>query len=76
MSQFVVTVQHYYGHGVEAARGLSVSWVTLTTATILQPGCLIAEVRAGNDLVIGNRFRGGIPKGAMPPLNRTLAIRH
>jgi len=28
------------------------------------------ELRAGFDLVMGNRFRGGIAKGAMPPLHR------
>lgn len=32
----------------------------------------IAELRAGNDLVMGNRFRGGIAPGAMPPLHRFL----
>lgn len=32
----------------------------------------IAEIEAGNDLVIGNRFRGGIQAGAMPPLHRYL----
>jgi glycosyltransferase involved in cell wall biosynthesis len=30
----------------------------------------ICELRKGADLVIGNRFRGGIAKGAMPPLHR------
>jgi glycosyltransferase involved in cell wall biosynthesis len=32
----------------------------------------VAELRAGNDLVMGNRFRGGIDPGAMPPLHRYL----
>lgn len=32
----------------------------------------IAAVDAGNDLVMGNRFRGGIEPGAMPPLHRYL----
>ena len=32
----------------------------------------VAELRAGNDLVMGNRFRGGIGPGAMPPLHRYL----
>ena len=27
-------------------------------------------LRAGDDLVMGNRFKGGIAKGAMPPLHR------
>ena len=32
----------------------------------------VAQLRAGFDLVMGNRFRGGIAKGAMPPLHRYL----
>lgn len=32
----------------------------------------IRELRAGHDVVMGNRFRGGIDKGAMPPLHRYL----
>lgn len=32
----------------------------------------IRELRAGNDLVMGNRFAGGIAPGAMPPLHRWL----
>jgi glycosyltransferase involved in cell wall biosynthesis len=30
------------------------------------------KLRASNDLVMGNRFKGGIAKGAMPPLHRYL----
>lgn len=32
----------------------------------------IRSIEAGNDLVMGNRFRGGIEPGAMPPLHRYL----
>ncbi|HEV7457489.1 MAG TPA: glycosyltransferase family 2 protein [Roseococcus sp.] len=32
----------------------------------------VAELRGGADLVMGNRFRGGIEKGAMPFLHRYL----
>jgi len=32
----------------------------------------VQELRAGNDLVMGNRFRGGISEGAMPFLHRYL----
>jgi glycosyltransferase involved in cell wall biosynthesis len=32
----------------------------------------VAELRAGRDLVMGNRFRGGIAPGAMPALHRYL----
>jgi glycosyltransferase involved in cell wall biosynthesis len=35
-------------------------------------GPFIEQLRAGYDLVMGNRFRGGIAPGAMPPLNRYL----
>ena len=30
----------------------------------------IEQLRAGSDLVMGNRFKGGIAPGAMPPLHR------
>ena len=32
----------------------------------------VQQLRAGSDLVVGNRFRGGIKPGAMPPLHRYL----
>jgi glycosyltransferase involved in cell wall biosynthesis len=32
----------------------------------------LEQLRAGNDLVMGNRFAGGIAKGAMPALHRYL----
>lgn len=32
----------------------------------------LAQLRAGNDLVMGNRFKGGIKKGAMPFLHKYL----
>jgi glycosyltransferase involved in cell wall biosynthesis len=33
---------------------------------------MLEALRGGADLVMGNRFRGGIAKGAMPPLHRYL----
>jgi hypothetical protein len=33
---------------------------------------IVAQLREGYDLVMGNRFRGGIAPGAMPPLHRYL----
>ncbi len=33
---------------------------------------IVASLRQGNDLVMGNRFRGGIDPGAMPVLHRFL----
>ncbi|MGI8330560.1 glycosyltransferase family 2 protein [Actinomadura scrupuli] len=35
-------------------------------------GPFLAELRDGADLVMGNRFKGGIAPGAMPPLHRYL----
>src|SRR5262245_5666816 len=35
-------------------------------------GPFLEELRAGNELVMGNRFRGGIRRGAMPFLHRYL----
>jgi glycosyltransferase involved in cell wall biosynthesis len=35
-------------------------------------GPFIEQLRAGYELVMGNRFRGGIKAGAMPPLHRYL----
>ena len=32
----------------------------------------LERLRAGTELVVGNRFLGGIGKGAMPPLHRYL----
>jgi glycosyltransferase involved in cell wall biosynthesis len=32
----------------------------------------VEKLREGNDLVMGNRFKGGIEPGAMPPLHRYL----
>ena len=32
----------------------------------------VAKLRAGSELVMGNRFKGGIQSGAMPPLHRYL----
>jgi hypothetical protein len=35
-------------------------------------GGFLGKLRDGNDLVMGNRFKGGIEPGAMPPLHRYL----
>jgi hypothetical protein len=57
--------------GIEAARG---TYVIMGDAddsydfSALDP--FLVQLRAGWDLVLGNRFRGGIHKGAMPPLHR------
>jgi hypothetical protein len=59
--------------GIIAARG---EYVIMGDAddsydfTNLMP--FITELRKGYDLVMGNRFKGGIAPGAMPPLHRYL----
>jgi hypothetical protein len=59
--------------GIEAARG---RYVVMADADDsydlggLEP--FVAKLRDGYDLVMGNRFAGGIAPGAMPPLHRYL----
>jgi hypothetical protein len=59
--------------GIAAARG---AYIIMGDAddsydfTSLMP--FIEALRGGSDLVMGNRFRGGIRPGAMPPLHRYL----
>jgi hypothetical protein len=59
--------------GIVAARG---EYVIMGDAddsydfTNLMP--FVTELRKGYDLVMGNRFKGGIAPGAMPPLHRYL----
>ena len=49
------------------------SWATPTTATTSRTlPRFVAALREGSDLVMGNRFHGGIKPGAMPPLHRYL----
>ena len=59
--------------GIDAARG---TYVAMADADCsydfmdLMP--FLERLRAGTELVVGNRFLGGIGKGAMPPLHRYL----
>ena len=49
------------------------SWATATTATTSACSTAFVEkLRDGYQLVMGNRFQGGIAPGAMPPLHRYL----
>lgn len=56
--------------GIEAARG---NYIVMGDADdsydfeSLDP--FVEKLRAGDDLVVGNRFRGGIAPGAMPPMH-------
>jgi glycosyltransferase involved in cell wall biosynthesis len=57
--------------GIEAARGRFVVMGDSDDSydfSALEP--FLAELRAGADLVMGNRFKGGIKPGAMPWLHR------
>jgi glycosyltransferase involved in cell wall biosynthesis len=59
--------------GIEAARGRFVIMGDADDSydfSNLMP--FVAKLREGYDLVIGNRFRGGIAPGAMRPLHRRL----
>ncbi|MGW4639150.1 glycosyltransferase family 2 protein [Sphaerisporangium sp. NPDC004334] len=59
--------------GIRAARGRYVIMGDADDSydfTALAP--FVQELRSGADLVMGNRFRGGISPGAMPPLHRYL----
>ena len=59
--------------GIAAARG---RWVVMGDADATydfgELGRIVVKLREGHDLVMGNRFRGGILPGAMPWKNRYL----
>jgi hypothetical protein len=57
--------------GIQAARGKHVIMGDADDSydfTSLRP--FLEKLKSGNQLVLGNRFRGGIKSGAMPPLHR------
>jgi hypothetical protein len=60
-------------NGIDQARG---KYVIMADADdsydLANLGPFIEQLRAGHDLVMGNRFRGGIEPGAMPPLHKYL----
>jgi hypothetical protein len=59
--------------GIAAARGRFIVMADADDSYDL--GALapfLEQLRAGHDLVMGNRFRGGVAPGAMPPLHRYL----
>ena len=59
--------------GIEAARGRFVLMADADDSYALDDiGPFVEALRAGADLVIGNRFKGGIEPGAMPFLHRWL----
>lgn len=59
--------------GIEAAEGEYVLMADADDSYALDDlGGFLTELRAGADLVMGNRFQGGIAPGAMPFLHRWL----
>jgi hypothetical protein len=59
--------------GIEAARGrLVIMGDADDSYDFERLDEMLAALRAGADLVMGNRFKGGIAPGAMPPLHRYL----
>lgn len=59
--------------GIDAARGRYVVMADADDSYALDDlGPFLEALRGGADLVMGNRFRGGIAPGAMPPLHRYL----
>ncbi|WP_199904918.1 glycosyltransferase family 2 protein [Nocardioides sediminis] len=59
--------------GIAAARGTYVAMGDADDSYDFEGlGPYVDELRKGADLVMGNRFRGGIEPGAMPPLHRYL----
>jgi glycosyltransferase involved in cell wall biosynthesis len=76
-ARVVPVLEKGYGNalmgGIRAARGRYVAMGdaddSYDFATL---GPFLDELRDGADLVMGNRFKGGIAEGAMPPLHRYL----
>jgi len=59
--------------GIEEARGEIIVMADADDSyDWLAMGPFVARIREGYDLVMGNRFAGGIERGAMPPLHRYL----
>jgi len=60
-------------NGIEHARGKYIIMADADDSYDLSDlGPFVEGLRAGHDVVMGNRFRGGIAPGAMPPLHRYL----
>ena len=76
-ARVVHVAQRGYGQalrsGMEAARG---KFIIMGDADdsydFLRLERFLTELRSGSDLVMGNRFKGGIRPNAMPPLHRYL----
>lgn len=76
-ARVVLVAQRGYGSalmdGISAARGRFIVMADADdTYDLGAIGPFIDKLRDGSDLVMGNRFIGGIEPGAMPPLHRYL----
>jgi glycosyltransferase involved in cell wall biosynthesis len=76
-ARVVPVVERGYGAallaGIEAAQGRYVIMGDADDSYDFSAlGDFVSELRGGVQLVVGNRFRGGIAEGAMPPLHRYL----
>jgi len=76
-ARVVAVATHGYGAalaaGIDAARGEFVIMADADDSYDLESlAPFIDKLRGGCDLVMGNRFAGGIQPGAMPPLHRYL----
>jgi hypothetical protein len=59
--------------GIEAAQGRYIIMADSDDSYDLSNlGPFVEKLREGHDVVMGNRFKGGIAPGAMPPLHRYL----
>ncbi len=59
--------------GIEAAQGMYIIMGDADDSyDFANLDLFVERLRAGDDLVMGNRFRGGIEPGAMPPLHKYL----
>ena len=59
--------------GIEAARGIYIIMGDADESyDFSRLDAFVDALRSGHDLVMGNRFRGGVQKGAMPALHRYL----
>jgi glycosyltransferase involved in cell wall biosynthesis len=74
-ARVVIVRRKGYGNalmsGIRAARGTYVIMADADDSYDLENlGPFLARLRSGDDLVMGNRFKGGIEPGAMPWLHR------
>lgn len=74
-----VVVEHRKGYGSALMAGITASRGKIIVMADADDsydwgslGSFVRKIREGFDLVMGNRFKGGIEPGAMPPLHRYL----